>query len=225
VATDHRVLNLTLTNKANNSLGKDSDLNESSFVKQDSIKSKVKNLVLERINQLTTKNDLETALEKIHVPENQRKLFFDAIGEGLGSVVSGVGDGIGSVVSGVGNGVKGLWNGLTGQGGGDDAEGENEEGGDGGSGPGLGIGIGAAAAGAGMMKKQQREMEHRYALKRVENEMAAAQFSADFQDQAISELSKTFGTAKFVDGRIKSINKNLDYSIGQLVGYFYQTLV
>lgn len=152
----------------------------------------------------------------------KRKLFLDAIGGALGSVAGGLGDAVGGIAGGLGDAVGGVTGGLgdalggvTG-GLGDMASSLVGEG----DGAGVGLGIGAAAAGAGMMKKQQREMEHMYALQRVENEMAAAQFSADFQDEAILTLSRAVGRAKFVDGRLWTIHKTVDYSLGHMISDF-----
>ena len=201
----------------------DPTLNQTSFIKQDSIQSEMKKLVLSRLNQLTAQNNLETALKKSNIPVKNRKLIFGAIGSALGGVAGGLGDAVGSVAGGLG----GAASSLLGLGGGGGSGGEGEEGeaesesGDGS----VGLGIGAAAAGVGMMKKKQREMEHRFALKRVENEMAATQFSADFQDQAIMELSKSVGTANYVDGRVNTIMKTLDYSLSHIIYDFYEILV
>ena len=131
------------------------------------------------------------------IPDNpknkdKRKLF-------LGGLMGGIGDAVGGITGGIGDAVGGITDSLSG---------------------GAGVGLGAAAAGAGMMAKQQREKEHHYALMRVENEMAAAQFSADFQDQAIMELSRIVGRGNYVDGRLKTIHTTLDYSLNQMITTF-----
>lgn len=89
---------------------------------------------------------------------------------------------------------------------------------------GPGVALGAAAAGAGAMKKAQREMEHRYALQKLENEMASVTFQTDFQDKGILDLSRATGRLNYVISRVKSINKCLDFSLENMIDTFYQTV-
>lgn len=233
MATDHRILNLKLTNQG------PPQPSQQSFLNQDQVNSQIKKLVLSRVNQMTRSTELQSLInspEFKNLHKEDRKLIFGAIGDGLSSLAGGAGDllggaagAVGDVVGGVGKAlggaVSGVGNLLTGGNSGSSNE-ENSEGEEESTNNGaLGAGIGMAAAGAGLMKKKQREMEHRHALLRVENEMAASQFSADFQDQAIMELSRTVGTANYISGRLTTIMKNVDYSFGQLTNYFYQCLV
>lgn len=181
-----------------------------SFLKDDNIKSAIDKLILSRLNNLTEdkKKDVKTtdtsqsekpgSKDKATDKNGKRKLFLGAVMGGLGDAVGGLGSAVGGAVGGVGDMLGG-------------------EGG-------AGVGLGMAAAGAGAMKKQQREMEHRHAMTRVENEMAASQFSADFQDQAIEELSRAVGRATYVDGRVVTIKRNFEYSMGHLVNSFYNII-
>lgn len=179
-----------------------------SFLKDDNIKSAIDKLILSRLENLTEdqKKQLNTSESNKQSTQNEqglddkekRKLFLGAVMGGLGDAAGGLGSAAGGLVGGVGDALGG-------------------EGG-------VGVGVGMAAAGAGAMKKQQREMEHRHAMSRVENEMASAQFSADFQDQAIMDLSRAVGRANYVDGRIVTIKKNFDYSMTHLLNNFYDII-
>lgn len=174
-----------MTNNDNN-IGKDPQLNSSSFVQDDKVKNEIDKLIMARLKSLmpnkSDKSDKSSPTDKNN-QDDKRKLFLDAIGGAIGSVGGAAGDML--------------------------------------SGGGAGVGIGAAAAGAGLMKKQQREKEHAHKLMMIENEMATSTFSADFQDQAIQELSRAVGRAKYVDGRIYTIDKTLDYSLGHMINDFY----
>ena len=186
-----------MTNNDNN-IGKDPQLNSSSFVQDDKVKNEIDKLIMARLESLMpNKSDKSSPTDKNN-QDDKRKLFLDAIGGAVGSLGGAVGGGVSSLASGAGDML---------------------------SGGGAGVGIGAAAAGAGLMKKQQREKEHAHKLMMIENEMATSTFSADFQDQAIQELSRAVGRAKYVDGRIYTIDKTLDYSLGHMtVSYTHLTL-
>ena len=188
-----------MTNQ-DNSGGIDKNLNANSFLQDDKVKSEIDKLIVARLQSLMPKNSNTSDNSKSDSKEDdKRKLFLDSIGGALGSVTGGLGDAVGSVTGGVGDAVGGL-----------------TEGG------GAGLAIGGAAAAAGAMKKAQREKEHAHNMMMVENEMAAAQFSADFQDQAIMELSRAVGRSNFVVGRLNSIHKMIDYSLGHMITDFME---
>lgn len=136
--------------------------------------------------------------ENLQSNKQPRKAFIDAIGGLAGSLGGGIGD----MAQSVGGGLGGAMDAV--------------------GGPGVAIGAGAAAAGA--MKKDQREMEHRFALTRLENEMASTTFGTDFQDQALMDLSKAIGRMEYNNSRIKSIMKCFDYSMERMVDMFYETV-
>ena len=80
---------------------------------------------------------------------------------------------------------------------------------------GAGLGIGVGAAGLGLMMKKRREAKHRFNLQRINMKLAGAHFSADFQDQAITELSRIVEKAKFMDSRLKTLKNNTDFTLGK----------
>ena len=176
-----------------------------SFLNDDNIKHAIDKLILSRLKTLTTKDKSQDKKEsaKTDKTEKSKDDSTDASKKDkrklfLGDLAGSLGGAVSSVTGGVGDMLGG-------------------EGG-------VGLAVGGAAAGAGMMAKQQREMEHMHALTRVENEMAACQFSADFQDQAIMELSRAVGRANYVDGRIKTIRTTADYSFSHMLTDFYEII-
>ena len=189
--------------------------------KEEIIKDEVDKLLLARLKQLTRKDkpskqdkltsdpddlpdkkssdDSADITPKSDINDKKRTLgLFDALGGVAGSLTGGLGD----MAKSVGGGVSSMT----------DAVG------------GPGVALGAAAAGAGAMKKAQREMEHRYALQKLENEMASVTFQTDFQDKGILDLSKATGRMNYVISRLKSINKCLDFSLENMIDTFYQTV-
>ena len=89
---------------------------------------------------------------------------------------------------------------------------------------GPGLAIGGAAMGAGAMAKSQREMEHMAALTRVENDMAASQFGADFGDQAVTMLNQAVGKSNYIDSRLRTLIEIWDRRLRHTIYNFMDLL-
>lgn len=181
----------------NNTGGIDKNLNANSFLKDDKIKSEIDKLIVARLQSLMPKKTDSSETDSSDKTKSNSK-----VDDKRKLFLDSIGGALGSVTGGLGDAVES----VTG----------------GGAGTGMAVGGGLAAAGA--MKKAQREKEHAHNMMMVENEMAAATFSADFQDQATMELSRAVGRANFVVGRLNSIHKMIDYSLGHMITDFMEII-
>ena len=200
VNNNKRNLNLSLnsTSQKNQNLTPPPNADSKSLLDDNKIKSEIDILIKKRLTQIV--NNTQKSLSSKNPKSSSSK---DASDKSTRNLFL---DGMMGSLGGALGGVTGAVGGLT------DAVG----------GPGVAIGAGAVAAGA--MAGDQRKMEHMYAMQKVENEMAAATFSTDFQDQGILDLSRAFGRLKYVDGRLMTLQKTFGYSLDRKIDEFYEVV-